>query len=69
MQKNLSQYQFSTKNHAWTTLGPNLGLRSEAMLAYDGHSGEDYDESDNAGSGYEMCLIDLIQNYCLEEIY
>jgi len=54
----------------WTTLGWNLGLSSEAMLAYDGYSGEnDGDESDNAGSEYEMCLISLIQNDCLKKCY
>ena len=57
------------KNPTWSTLGPNLGLSSEAMLACDGYSGEDDDESDNAGSGYEMCLIHLIENDCLKESY
>jgi hypothetical protein len=31
------------------------------MLAYDGYSGEDDDESDIGVSGYEICLIDLIK--------
>jgi len=52
----------STKNPTWTTLGPNLILRCEAMFAYDGYSGEDNEKSDNDVSGYEICLIYLIQN-------
>jgi hypothetical protein len=39
------------------------------MLACDGYSGEGDDESDNADSGYEMCLIHLIENDCLKESY
>jgi hypothetical protein len=39
------------------------------MLAYDGCSGEEDDESDNGVSGYDMCLINLIQNDCLKASY